>query len=465
MTEPEIILPHPKQRQLISCPANEILYGGAAGGGKTAGIGFDWCAHHARYGGDAKGLVLRRTNSELEDMIRNLQNMFMRLPDKPEWKEAKRIFLYRDGAVLEMGYLESYEDVQRYVGREFNWLAWDELTLWPDPDAYEFLMTRMRSAKGVPSRVLATTNPGGPGHNWVMKRWKIDDYPDGNRTFKDVTKLPNGQERVWTRVFIKSLLSDNPSLDTDGDYRSRLMQRSEHIRKMLLDGRWDVLEGAFFPEWDPSVHVIPPHSVPPTAKKWMAMDWGTTKPYAAVWLYEAGNGDVIVYDELYGCVEGKTNVGTRENASLVAQRIRQREREKDHYVTERYLDIECWSNDGHDVSVAGLFAKEGVHFLKAIKRKKGEGIENLREYLKVVNGYSRLKVMSHCRNLIRTLPMLQIDKNKPDQYDSDGEDHAADCALYLVRRNTPTSDQLKNKNRSFANRNRLQSQTGPYGLY
>ena len=106
-----------------------------------------------------------------------------------------------------------------------------------------------------------------------------------------------------------------------------------------------------------------------------------------------------------------------------------------------------------------------MHFQKAIKKNKAGGIENLREYLKVVNGVSRLKVMHKCRNLIRTLPRLQTDKTRPDQYDSDGEDHCADCALYLVRRNTPTEEEIKKKARSGKAREYLERQNGPYGIY
>lgn len=426
-TEPEkaaptVFKPHPKQWQMMQCPCHEILYGGGAGGGKTKALGFDWTAHHAIHKGAAKGLLVRRTNSELEDMIRDLQNMFSTLPNPPRWMEQKRIFLYPDGAVLEMGYLESWEDVYRYQGREFNWMGWDELTQWPTEDQYEYLLTRMRSSKGVKVRVISTTNPGGPGHAWVLARFKIDENPKGNKVYKKVTRLQDGSEKVWTYVFIPALLADNPSLDADGEYRANLMNRGKVMRSMLLDGRWDVLEGAFFPEWNPDVHIVPDSIPPPHAKKWMAGDWGTTKPYCFLWAYEASNGDVIIYDELYGGVEGK-NVGLRHNASYVAQLIREKERNWGHYITERYLDIECFSMDGHEITVAGLFAKEGVHFQKAIKKNKAGGIENLREYLKVVNGVSRLKVMHKCRNLIRTLPRLQTDKTRPDQYDSDGEDH------------------------------------------
>ncbi len=465
----EVFRPHPKQWEFIQCPCSEILYGGAAGGGKSAGIVFDWIAQHAKYKGNAKGLILRRTNSELEDMIRSMQNMFYSIPNAPKWKESKKIFEYSDGAVLEMGYLESYEDVGRYVGREFNWMAWDELTLWPDEEAYAFLMTRMRSSKGVPLRVVSTSNPGGPGHSWVMKRFRIDEFPGGHKVERLDQKVGE-KKHTWSRVFIPARLSDNPSLDDDGVYRANLMNQPEVTRKKLLDGRWDVLEGAFFTEWNHEVHVIPWHPVPKTAKRWMGADWGTAHPYCFLWAYETHNGEVIIYDELYGSEEAfgrstKYNTGIRHNPSYVAELIRDIERKRGEYIRERYLDIGCFSAQPNEVAEAQIFQKNGVTFQRSVKKDKRGGIENLREYLKVVNGVSRLKIMDNCKNLIRTLPRLQYDRHNPDLYDTDGEDHATDALLYLVRRNTPTEEEIKKKSRGGRASMILSQQIGPYGIY
>lgn len=469
--EPEgrmVFKPFPKQWQMIQCPCHEILYGGSAGSAKSVGICLDWIVQHATHKGKAKGLFLRRTFAELEDIIRKFKEIFSTQPNPPRWMESKKSFVYDDGAFLDMGYCESWDDVYRYQGPEYNWLGWDELTQWPTDEQYMYLMTRMRSSKGVKIRVVSGTNPGGVGHAWVMQRFKIDENPKGNKVYRDVITLPDGRKREWTYTFIPAFLSDNPALDADGEYRALMMRQGTVMRAMLLDGRWDVLEGAFFSEWDPDVHIVEPYAVPKTAKRWMAGDWGTTKPYAFLWLAEVGNGDIVVYDELYGAAEknGQTlNVGLRHNASYVAQLIRDRERQRGDYITERYLDVECFSMDGHEITVAGLFAKEGVHFQKSIKKNKAGGIENLREYLKVVNGVSRLKVMSHCRNLIRTLPRLQTDKIHPDQYDSDGEDHCVDALLYAVRRNTLTEEEIKRKAKSGRAQLHLNRQIGPYGIY
>ena len=361
--------------------------------------------------------------------------------------------------------------------------GWDELTLWPTDDEYIFIQSRLRSAAGVPTRIVATTNPGGPGHVWVMKRFFIDVNPGGmkphhtyldvknNQAFEDSNldklkdgNLPDGVRRK-TRIFIPGRLSDNAFLDTDGEYRARLLSMPEAQRKMLLEGRWDVVEGAFFEEWNPGVHVVKGFKPPKDWKRWMAGDWGSSKPYAFLWGATSPSGDVYIYREMYGS-EGKPNVGNRKSAAEVGQLIRGVELEADEWITERYLDASCFDDHGVGTTIAAQFASPaggGVHFQKSQKKNKAGSISLLRDYLKITNGVSRLKVMDTCVNLIRTLPSLQVDGNNPEQYDTDGEDHATDALIYLIRKNIKTfEDQKADQSRMIRNKKLLQ-QFGAFG--
>lgn len=427
------IVANARQALVIACPCNEILYGGAAGSSKTFCIILDWIAHHARYGGKAKGLILRRTLPDLRDLIMEADKIFATLPTKPKWVDDDKKYVYSDGASLEMGYLDTFKDINRYVGRAFNWRGNDELTQWATDEEYEMLNTRMRSVDGVPSRVLSATNPGSAGHSWVMERWQIDLHPKGMHPFIKKTMLPDGRIIEWSRIFIPGRLSDNIPLDASGEYRANLMEKPEHIREMLLEGRWDVVAGAFFKEWDPAAHVCTYFPPPKGWRRWMGADWGSSSPYCFGWYCRAPEGTIYLYRELYG-YGGKANVGTRETADEIAKRIRSIELEAGEHITERYLDASSFVAAGNDISIAGIFAYNGVSFQPAVKHHKADSIENLRTYLKVVNGKSILRIMDNCVHHIRTIPRLQIWKDHPDQYDTEGEDHAADSMLYAMRK-------------------------------
>ena len=438
------------------CPANEILYGGSAGSGKSFAIIFSWMQHHATYGIAARGLVLRKTMAELEDLIREFQRVFSVLQRPPKWNETKKTFFYPDVATLELGYLDGEQDKYRYHGRAFSFIAWDELTLWGDDDPYRFLLTRLRSADGAKVTVLSTTNPIGAGASWVKKRWQIDKHPEGMVPFTYYIDLKTGVIRndeakfagvsedellklgvkKWTRIFIPGKLADNPSLDTDGAYRAGLMMQPEKIRKALLDGRWDAVEGQFFPEWDPEVHVVPWFKVPEDARRWMALDWGTAKPYCALWACEMPDGTVVVYDELYGQhPSGDRDRGTMENAVQVAARIRDRERQRGEWIHERYADPTIFGDHGNVMSISNLFAREGVVFQPSGRRDKEARIALFRQYLSVTNRMTRIKFMSNCQNTIRCIPDMMFDKTNPAQYDSKLEDHPVDTVLYLLGKN------------------------------
>lgn len=454
----EIYAPHPKQRAVMLCPAEEILYGGSAGSGKSFAIIFAWMQHEVLNRKNAKGLVLRKTMGELEDLIREFQKVFSVMQNPPKWNETKKTFFYPSGALLELGYLDKEDDKYRYHGRQFSFIAWDELTLWKDDDPYRFLLTRLRSASGVKVQVLSTTNPIGVGASWVKKRWKIDEFPTGMQPIIQYIELESGEIhddpkpewegksndalekegiRRWTRIFIPGKLSDNPTLDKGGAYRASLMMQPEKIRKALLDGRWDAIEGQFFHEWDPKVHVVPWFKLGDEChRRWMAMDWGTDKPYCCLWAAEMPDGTVIVYDELYGQhPSGTENKGTMENAVQVAAKIRERERARGDWISERYADPSIFADHGNLMSISSLFTKEGVVFQPSGRRDKEARIALFRQFLSVTNGLTRIRFMSNCKNTIRTIPNMMFDERNPAQYDSRLEDHPTDAVLYLLGKN------------------------------
>ncbi len=165
-----------------------------------------------------------------------------------------------------MSYLDRDEDVLRYQGLAFSWIGFDELTQWATPYAWNYMRSRLRStAPDLPIFMRATTNPGGRGHQWVKKMF-IDPAPY-NRQFDatdsetgEVLRYPYGHSKagkpLFKRRFIPARLSDNPYLADAGDYEAMLLSLPEQQRRQLLEGDWDIKEGAAFTEFDRRVHVV-----------------------------------------------------------------------------------------------------------------------------------------------------------------------------------------------------------------
>lgn len=490
MSGVDLYKPSPRQRLVIRCPYEEILYGGAAGAGKSFLLILDWLAHWHKYGKHSSGILFRNTNGELLDMRQKMDEVFSGMGAK--WRDREDSFVFKDGARLRLSYLDSYDDALKQKGFEFTWKAHDELTQRPTDQEYIYLASRMRSPHGVPTRCLACSNPDGPGHLWVKKRWKIDKYPNGMHeihTYYECdnegkplrmldeeegavydrlqrSELPSNIRRT-TRIFIPGRLSDNEYLERDGNYRAHLLALPEAQRKMLLDGRWDITEGAFFDEWNPAVHVVKSFKPPADWKRWMAGDWGTNKPYCFGWICESPQGDRYLYRELVGCKNGDytKDQGTRESPLTVAERINQIEREADEFITERWLDASCFDNYEHGLSVAEQFSSRGLPFQKAQKKFKSGSIGILRDHLKITNDTCRFKVMDCCQYITVTIPLLMVDKHNVEQYDSDGPDHGADMLCYILRRNIRSKEEIARERGVSTYNARLKAKYGRYGAH
>jgi hypothetical protein len=305
-------------------------------------------------------------------------------------------------------------------------------------------------------RVVCTTNPGGAGHDWVKKYWDVGSNPSGMKPIKEEIRLEDGRTVTKTRIFIPSRLRDNYYLYSTGQYEAELRSKPENVRKMLLDGRWDVVEGAFFTEWDPNVHVIRPFNPPADWHRVMGADWGTRSPYAFLWGAFSPNGELYIYRELYG-------EGNHEPASEVAVKIRRFEQMADEDIRERYLDSSCFDKTGGEESTADVFTRLGVHFEPARKQNKKFSIDRLRDYLKVVNGKAAIHIMESCPNLIRTLPTLQVDRSNLDQFDTSGDDHCTDALCYLIRRGMKSDDESARSHRAKMLNQARMARFGQYG--
>ena len=208
------------------------------------------------------------TTEELRELIFKSQELYPKIWPGIKWSERKMQWTAPSGARLWMSYLDRDEDVLRYQGLAFSWIGFDELTQWGNPYAWNYMRSRLRStAPDLPIFMRATTNPGGRGHHWVKKMF-IDPSPYGKAfdatdiETHEILRYPAGHSKagkpLFKRRFIPARLSDNPYLSETGDYEAMLLSLPEQQRRQLLDGDWDIKEGAAFTEFDRDIHVIEP---------------------------------------------------------------------------------------------------------------------------------------------------------------------------------------------------------------
>lgn len=424
------------QTALIACPVFEVFYGGARGGGKTESSIGDWLEHSGTYGEGAVGVFFRRKFKQLEEVVARTKQLFPAIGGK--YNEQRAEWVMPGGGRLKFRYIERDSDAEEYQGHSYTRVYVEELTNFPSPAPINKLRATLRSARGVPTGLRCTGNPGGPGHNWVKARY-ITPNPAGWEILREEVAGLSGQAPITIeRVFIPSKLGDNMLLvKNDPMYVAKLRQAgSEALVQAWLEGNWDLVDGSFFDNWDPLVHVLSAREwiprIPATALRFRAMDWGYAKPFSIGWYavsdgkWGLPDGALVKYREWYGCT-GKPNVGVRMTADLVAQGIIAREHNDN--VMYGAADPSIFIRDGGP-SIAEIMAINQCIWSRA-DNKRVPGWQELRRRL----GTSELTeptlfFLDNCQDSIRTIPTLQHDETNPEDLDTEAEDHAADETRY-----------------------------------
>lgn len=421
---PEVIWqPQPgPQVAFLTCPVYEICYGGARGGGKSDAALGHWMAHSDRYKSNAKGVFFRHTLPQLDEIITRSKNLFPKLG--ATYKEQDKVWMMPGGGELKFRHLERESDADSYQGHSYSVIYFEEATGWESPAAINRLRACLRSAAGVKVQLIMTCNPGGPGHHWVKERF-IDPAPGGYKVIKDENNLE--------RVYIPAKVQDNRKLlDADPTYVARLKTTgSPELVRAWLEGDWNVIEGAYFPEFGEK-HIVRPVKLPDHWLRFRSFDWGSARPFCVHWvavsdgtLPQFPKNALVFYREWYGA-EGP-NKGLKMNADEVALGIRERD-DPDEKITYSVCDPACSKQDGGP-SIMERMGDRGIHF-EAGDNQRIPGWDQIRARLNGEDGKPMLYVFTNCKALIRTLPALQHDRNKPEDCDSDGEDHAPDSARY-----------------------------------
>lgn len=440
-------VPQPRQAEFMRRFEDEVLFGGAAGGGKSDALVAEALRQIDKpwY----KGLIMRKTYPQLMELIDKAYRLYPQIDPRAKYNESKHAWTFRSGAKIVFGSMASSKDKYKYQGIAYDFIGFDELThfTWEE---YEYLLSRNRpNGPGMLCYVRATANPGGIGHGWVKERFITPVAP--MTTIWDEAKFTERdgsiRTRKMSRIFVPSFVQDNPALlRNDPDYVFKLASMSEAQRNALLYGDWDSYEGQVFREFknDPDhyidrryTHVIAPFDIPSHWRIYRSFDWGYSKPFSVGWYAVDQEGIAYRVKEWYGCRRGEPDVGLEMAPSDVFAEIARQEREDPLFRNKRIMgvaDPAIWNRQTGE-SIAEVAERYGVRFDKG-DNERIAGLAQVHERLKFgTDGRPRLYVFSSCREFIRTIPALVYDEHKVEDVDTSLEDHIYDECRYFCMDN------------------------------
>lgn len=450
------------------------------------------------YGSYWRGIIFDREFKNLQDMIAQSKRFFPQFEDGAIWYNGATEYKWTwpTGEELMFRHVKKLEDYDGFHGWEIPFVGWNELTKHPTPDVYDKFMSINRSSFNpekhtpkrkegnetvydtgdgkplppIPLEVFSTTNPSGPGHGWVRKRF-ISPAKYGQLVKRDISYFDPtiGEERkiIRTQVAIFGSFYENPFLDPV--YKAGLIEscaREPHLKAAWVDGSWDVTAGgAFDDKWQGRIHIVPRFKVPKSWKVNRTFDWGSTHPFSyGIWA-EANGEDVKMEDgsiwtpqrgsliriaEIYGVVNGSDglpdysqNKGLKLSAKEIALKGK---------ALEKQLMDEGWISKGvqagpadnqiRDVresdveTIEQKMAKEGIRFTKSDKspgsRKVGLQLGRDRMEASVLGEGPGIYVTVNCEASIETIPVLPRNQDDLDDVDTDSIDHCWDDWRYRI---------------------------------
>lgn len=433
------------------------------------------------FGSAWQGVVFRRTFPELEDILTKAHELFGSMGrGGPRFVGGNRLqYIWPTGEKLMFRQMSKAADYWKRHGWSTPWVLFDELTTWPTSECWDLTKSINRGVAApvpcvacgsdgcemcdgtgmleMPRRYMGTTNPHGPGHNWVKRRF-IDPGPSGTiiRTIQTV-HLPDADgEYQETRIesehvslhapFVGSVLEKS-----DPTYQARMLAKQpKHIVDAWGKGSWDITSGGMFDDlWNRGVHAIPSFEIPKGWTLRRAFDWGSAKPFSyGLWAVCDGTpnaagwcppkGTLIRVREFYG-TDGRDNRGLQWTADKVGREGVKKE--KAWGLHERIkpgpADTSIWDAESDGKSIHARLKAHGLRFVKADKRSRVNGWEQCRTLIEAslaqpMESPGLFVFERENPHFLRTVPTAQRDDDNLDDLDTDTEDHVADEMRYMA---------------------------------
>lgn len=436
---------HPKQRLLLTSQAQEILFGGAGGGGKSFGtrvaliiycllIDGLQCYLFRRHYRDLQLNHVEGPGGLIELLAELIQAGIAQVVDKEIRIGKSRIYLC---------HAEHYNDLAKYQGAEMHVAAIEEATQFPE-HFIRYIRHRVRMSKEfkatIPAewrdrfpRLIQTANPGGVSHAY-FRRGFVKLLPN----YK-VEKMPDS-EGGFTRQFIPARMEDNPSLDLEA-YRSNLRGLGDaELVKAMEHGDWDAIVGNFFPQYREDLHVIPDFNPPKHWFKFRTFDWGSSDPFAVYWWamadgesHDLPRGALVAYRELYGCNPNKPDKGLGWSNEQVIQAILKMSKEPECQIT--VTDSLPFQTRGGK-TIAEEFFEKGCPLTRG-DTSRHSGWQMLRSRLIGRDGVPMLYLTESCIYARDYLPAIERSKTDAEDAEDDGPNTHAPDAIRLACTSRP----------------------------